>query len=393
MEDGTDRRGPDPAVFMYVNDTTVLDIIGVDSATLHLTTEATQAEYNDLAIGRDFNMVEERADDINMKVNELKTQLLIIGPRNGHVNTATISSRTGEQIKSVRELKLVGFTFGTEPGVGAHVKYIRERFRRRVWMLYHLRKAGFRGRPFYALYCVYIRSVIEYCLAVYHSMLTKGQAEDLERLQRLVIRICFNFEDPMETIMMENGIESLGARRARRCDAFTRKAITNPRFGHWFRPRGQVEWNIRNRRIIRETRASTSRRLCSPLAFPQRRPNDLGLMPRQEWPGGNLRYRSQVPYGERVPTIVYYIFDWYNRITILVIRRIWISRPNEVACWPAKCSADERLALTRVPSGRIMYGRLFITSYVTFLMCIPLYSCPFPKKKSVKLTKTDYTQL
>ena len=128
-----------------------------------------------------------------MKVNALKIQLLIIGPRNGHVNMATISSRTGKQIRSVQELKLVGFTFGAEPGVGAHVGYVSERFRRRVWMLYHLRKAGFRGRPLYALYCVYIRSVIEYCSAVYHSMLTKGQAEDLERLQRLAIRICFNF--------------------------------------------------------------------------------------------------------------------------------------------------------------------------------------------------------
>ena len=39
--DVTDRQGTDPAVFMYVDDTTVLDIVNVELATLHLTTGAT----------------------------------------------------------------------------------------------------------------------------------------------------------------------------------------------------------------------------------------------------------------------------------------------------------------------------------------------------------------
>ena len=162
-------------------------------------------------------------------------QVLIIGHRNGHQNEAVITSRTGDRVSAVPELKLVCFTFGTEPNVDAHVNYIRDRFRRRVWMLYHLRKAGFRRRPLYALCYVYITSIIEYCTVVYNPMLTKSQEEDLEKLQRLAIRICYDFDTPIEALMRDNGIETLGARRARRCDAFVKNARNNPKFSdRWF---------------------------------------------------------------------------------------------------------------------------------------------------------------
>lgn len=44
------HRGSEPAVFMYVDDTTDVDIVGVDTATLHLSTRATSAENKNLAI-------------------------------------------------------------------------------------------------------------------------------------------------------------------------------------------------------------------------------------------------------------------------------------------------------------------------------------------------------
>ena len=87
------HRGSEPAVFMYVDDTTDVDIVGVDTATLHLSTRATSAENKNLAIEGDFNVIEERGEGINMKVNALKTQLLIIGPRNGQVNEAVSRPR------------------------------------------------------------------------------------------------------------------------------------------------------------------------------------------------------------------------------------------------------------------------------------------------------------
>ena len=76
-------------------------------------------------------------------------------------------------------------------------------------MLYKLRKAGFKGAPLYKLYCCYLRTMVEYCSAVYHAMLTRGQAWDLERLQRLAVRICFGSDQETDTIMAMNQIQLL----------------------------------------------------------------------------------------------------------------------------------------------------------------------------------------
>ena len=144
-------------------------------------------------------------------------------------------------------------------------------------MLCKLRRAGFKGGNLYKLYCCYLRSIIKYCSVVYHSRLTRGQAWDLERIQRLAVRICYGNDDT-DALMNEHGIQPLEERRKRRCDAFLRKAVRHPTFGRrWFPPRAGERRDIRRRREIEETRAMTNRRFDSLLAFLRRRANELNL--------------------------------------------------------------------------------------------------------------------
>ena len=145
-------------------------------------------------------------------------------------------------------------------------------------MLYHLRRAGFKDGQLFRLYCCYIRTIIEYCAVVYHSLLKKGEEEDLERLHRHAVRVCYGMQEPVREVMQTTGIETLKARRERRCDKFIQKAASNPIFGaRWFQQRPQSGHNLRRRREIIEPRATTSRRFNSPLAFIQRRANQLGI--------------------------------------------------------------------------------------------------------------------
>ena len=277
------RRGHDgsvaagPAVFMYVDDTTLVDVVQTEKATLHLTTAATKAHFEDLALEEDFAVLEGRAEEIKMKVNAKKTQLLVIAPSNGNDHSAAINTEQ-HRIESVETMKLVGFTFGNKPGVGEHVKAVEDKFRRKIWMLYKLRAAGFRGDSLFKLYCCYLRSIIEYCSVIYHPMLTRGQSWDLERLQRLAVRICYGNDASTSEIMASNAISTLEERRERRCDRFLRNNFNHDRFGSiWFPPRLGERRDLRRRRAVEETRASTIRRFNSPLAFLRRRANDIGL--------------------------------------------------------------------------------------------------------------------
>ena len=180
--------------------------------------------------------------------------------------------------ESVDRLKLVGFYFGCDPGVGTHIREVHAKFKRRIWMLFHLRKAGIKGMSLFRLYCCYIRSVIEYCSPVYHSLLNGGQAALLERMQCAAVRICFGHDIPTEQVMAVNGIETLEARRIRRVDSFIRKIAKNERFGpSWLPRRPPDNHGLRGRREVFEARSGSSRRFNSPIFFFRRRANQLSL--------------------------------------------------------------------------------------------------------------------
>lgn len=73
-----------------------------------------------------------------MRINAKKTKLLLISPRNGCITFAAIP-QGGE---AVEHMKLVGFVFGSTPSAGPHVNSIIEQYKRKKWMLYHLRSSG-----------------------------------------------------------------------------------------------------------------------------------------------------------------------------------------------------------------------------------------------------------
>ena len=267
-----------PMAFLYVDDTTLFDAVGTDNAADHLSTSVAKATFEGLCLERDLAEMKRRVEGINMKINAKKTQPLVISPPNGYNTTAVLRQDGEEEVRSIDTLKLVGFTFGSKPGAAAHLEVIRSRFRRRVWMLYNLREAGFKGRTLYRLYCCSIRSIVEYCSVVYHHMLTAEQENALKKLQRLAVKICFGFRRSVEQTMEEESIKTLKTRRARRCDVFLKKAMTNPWFGRrWFPPRDVPRDGLRRPRQIRESRALTWRRFNSPLEALRRRANELGL--------------------------------------------------------------------------------------------------------------------
>ena len=166
------------------------------------------------------------------------------------------------------------------PGAVAHLESIEDKYMRKKWMLYHLRNAGFKGMQLFKLYCCHIRSMIEYYSPVYHSLLNKGQEASLKRLKRHALRVCFGYETPVEEWMQQLNIATLKDRRSRRCDAFLKKAASNPLFApSWFPAREGVARDLRRGTTIHQTQACTLRRFNPPLAFLRRRANQLGVVP------------------------------------------------------------------------------------------------------------------
>ena len=231
----------------------------LSGACKHFTTGPTvatsKARYTNLVA----EAITRRAKDIGMNVNCKKTQLLIISPPNGYINKAYINLED-QKIMSEESLKLLGFVFGQEPNVNAHVKEIRKKFRGRFWSLIQLRKSGFCGRELMSLFNVFVRPVIEFCSMIYHPLLTVAQSEELEKMQKQVAKLAFGREKSYAVICAEQGIESLKQRREKYIDNFVMKTLNSARFSSsWFPLRDPEVHVLRGRRPYRETRARTVR--------------------------------------------------------------------------------------------------------------------------------------
>ena len=265
--------------YKYIDDTTLLEVCPLAEGVRHLTTGPTIETLTPAGLSGSLLEMIRRSDDIGMLINCKKTQLLCVSPNNGCITEAAIA-HGDDVIRSVDKLKLVGFTFGTRADVAEHIEELKKKFRIRIWMLYHLREAGIKGKPLYRLYCCYIRSVMEYCSPVYHAIINGGQSADLEHMHRLAITVCYGGNVEVRGLMADLGIETLEARRIRRTDSFVAKAVRNPRLAEsWFPLRPDNGHNLRVRRPFLEESARTSRKFNSPIAYYRRRANDLGIQP------------------------------------------------------------------------------------------------------------------
>ena len=267
---------PTVVMFKYVDDTTTVETVPRSRIARHVAglnpTAVVDAGGTNLAISNIIDI----AEAINMRVNCAKTQVLCITPDDGYRATTTINAG-GEAIVSTPTMKLLGFMLGEGASAAPQVAAIKTKFRARLWMLVHLRRAGIRGLKLFRLYSSLVRPVIESNAVVYHSLLTRGQTAEIERLQKQAVRLCYGFGIPYLEASEVFCFSTLEARREMAVRRFVAKTIaSNPRFSSkWFVRREVIDIGLRQRRPYIENRARTERYRKSPLVHFQKIANDI----------------------------------------------------------------------------------------------------------------------
>ena len=71
------------------------------------------------------------------------------------------------------------------------------------------------------IYTLYIISVVEQCAVLWHSSITKGEQSDIERTQKVALRVilgesCSTYSEALKT----TGLETRSARRRKLCLKF-----------------------------------------------------------------------------------------------------------------------------------------------------------------------------
>ena len=135
-----------------------------------------------------------------------------------------------------------------------------------------------RGTTLFQLYTIFIRPVIETNSIVYHPMLSKYQAQQIERMQKLVTRLCFGFDKPYEQACREQDLLTLATRRKNAIKKFTARALKNDKFApKWFVPRQETGHNLRNPEPYEVRRTKTERYKNSPLMNIRRTANEITM--------------------------------------------------------------------------------------------------------------------
>ena len=123
------------------------------------------------------------------------------------------------------------------------------------------------------IYCLYIRSVAEQSSVVWSSSITSGEEYDLERVQKVALRIILK-EDYLDyrNALTLSKLSTLKSRRAKLSINFAVKCSKNERTCDMFPLRDQ-NVNTRNPELYEVTRAKTSRLANSAIPTMQRQLN------------------------------------------------------------------------------------------------------------------------
>ena len=123
-----------------------------------------------------------------------------------------------------------------------------------------------------------IRSVLEYSATVFTSMLTQQDIHDIERIQKIVLRIILseNYTTYEEACFKMNTI-TLEERRKHLSLKFALSCVNNPQHKHMFKQRTSVFYNLRNTRSFEEPSCVSQRYYASPLPYLTRLLNEYYL--------------------------------------------------------------------------------------------------------------------
>ena len=212
--------------------------IGIDEKYVPATCLETQDHLNKISDWTDLHL---------MQLNKKKTNYMVFS-RSG-TEFATRLSVKGETIDRIEESKVVGVWLTTWLDWDKNTREVCKKAYARMTMLTKLKYVGVPLEDLVHIYILYVRSLLEYCSVVWHSTLTVDQTHDIERVQKLCMKIILGeqyngYESALETC----GLEKLSNRRESRCLKFALKSLLHPVHSDMFPVNPQVLTNPYNMR-------------------------------------------------------------------------------------------------------------------------------------------------
>ena len=191
-----------------------------------------------------LDKIEEWTASKEMKLNAEKTNYMIFNfsIKNQFNTRLKLEDKVLEQVHSK---KLLGLIITDDLTWKANTTSLVKRAYSRMIILKNLYSFGVPIRDLVEIYTLYIRSVVEQSAVVWSSSITQGEQIELERVQKVALRIILKDQYSHYVNALElTGLETLSMRREKLCLNFAKKCAKNPSTKDMF-PLKQIKVNTR----------------------------------------------------------------------------------------------------------------------------------------------------
>jgi hypothetical protein len=160
-----------------------------------------------------------------MKLNAAKTKYMIFNYSKKYQFNTRLELE-GKVLDQVHETKLLGLTVRDDLSWKTNTENLAKKAYKRMIILKNLFSFNVPIVDLVEIYTLYIRSVVEQCAVVWHSSLKTGEQVDLERVQKVALRVILkeNYTSYSEALEL-TGLETLKARRKKLCLNFAKKCL------------------------------------------------------------------------------------------------------------------------------------------------------------------------
>ena len=191
-----------------------------------------------------------------MKLNAKKTNYMIFNFSTDH-QFSTRLHIDGHLIEQVHQTKLLGVTISDDLKWHANTKDLVQRCYKRMIILRNLYSFAIPRSDLVNIYCLYIRSVAEQSSVVWSSSITVGESLDLERIQKVALRIILKDDYiSYQNALRVTNLQSLEERRMKLLRKFAIKCTKHPRTSDMF-PLRRHSRILRSQEVYEVTRART----------------------------------------------------------------------------------------------------------------------------------------
>ena len=213
--------------------------------------------------------IKQLSDNREMVLNAKKTKLFIANFTKIHqFKPMLFIPGESEPIEVILETKLLGYWLTSDMKPHKHVQYIVSRSLKRIFAIRRLKSAGCSIEDLIYVYILLIRSILETACPVFHPLLTNGDKENIERIQKIVLKIILGYKyNSYSQACQDLNLLTLDERRRNICLNFGIKCLSHPHHNTLF-PRDPASgYFTRHPDIMKQPWCKTSRYEKSPVPY------------------------------------------------------------------------------------------------------------------------------